>query len=165
MTSTTEDFDAFYAATSRGVLAQLYGLTGDWAEAQDCLQEAYARAWQRWGSVRTMDLPVAWVRVVAFRLARSRWRRAQQALTLHRRDARPEALAGPSPDAVALAGALGRLPEAQRQAIVLHHLGDLSVAEIARETGAPEGTVKARLARGRAALAELLRDDLEASRG
>jgi RNA polymerase sigma-70 factor, ECF subfamily len=35
----------------------------------------------------------------------------------------------------------------------LHHLGGLSVEEVARETGAPTGTVKARLSRGRAALA------------
>ena len=51
-----------------------------------------------------------------------------------------------------------KIPEAQRRAIVLHHLSGLSVAEVAHETGAPEGTVKARLARGRGALAELLAD-------
>lgn len=47
---------------------------------------------------------------------------------------------------------------AQRRAIVLHHLCDLSVADIALETNAPSGTVKARLARGRATLAVLLAD-------
>ena len=159
-----EDFDAFYAATSRGLLSQLYGLTGDWAEAQDCLQEAYARAWQRWATVRELDAPVAWVRVVAFRLARSRWRRAQQGLRLHRSQLQDD-VPGPSPDAVALAAALKKIPDAQRQALVLHHLADLSVADVARETGVPEGTVKARLSRGRAALAELLRDDLETTHG
>jgi RNA polymerase sigma-70 factor (ECF subfamily) len=163
-TGVEDDFDAFYAATSRGLLTQLYGLTGDWAEAQDCLQEAYARAWQRWSSVRDLEAPVAWVRVVGFRLARSRWRRAQQGARLHRTQLQPD-VPGPSPDAVALAAALRRIPEAQRQALVLHHLGDLSVADVARETGVPEGTVKARLSRGRAALAELLRDDLETSHG
>ncbi len=159
---TTEDFDAFYASTSRGLLSQLYGLTGDWAEAQDCLQEAYARAWQRWSTVSKADAPAAWVRVVAVRLARSKWRRAQHGLRLYRQQREPEPLAGPSPETVALVTALRSLPEAQRRALVLHHLGDLSVAEIAREEGTPEGTIKARLSRGRAALAELLRDDLEA---
>ena len=159
---TTEDFDAFYAATSRGLLSQLYGLTGDWAESQDCLQEAYARAWQRWSTVSNADAPAAWVRVVAVRLARSKWRRAQHGLRLYRQQGEPEPLGGPSPETVALVTALRSLPEAQRRALVLHHLGDLSVAEIAREEGTPEGTIKARLSRGRAALAELLRDDLEA---
>jgi len=41
-------FDDFYRATSRRVLHHVYALTGDLAEAQDCVQEAYARAWQRW---------------------------------------------------------------------------------------------------------------------
>ena len=54
--------------------------------------------------------------------------------------------------------ALKQLPETQRQALVLHHIADLPVHEVARETGAPEGTVKARLSRGRAALAVLLAD-------
>ena len=43
---------------------------------------------------------------------------------------------------------------------MLHHLCDLSVADIALEIGAPVGTVKARLSRGRAALAVLLADQL-----
>jgi len=37
-------------------------------------------------------------------------------------------------------------------------VADLPVAEVARESGAPEGTVKARLSRGRAALAGLLEE-------
>jgi len=41
-------------------------------------------------------------------------------------------------------------------AIVLYHLCDLSVADVAQETGVPVGTVKARLSRGRRALAILL---------
>src|SRR4051812_26268967 len=164
MDQRAEDFDAFYAATSRSLLAQLYGLTGDWAEAGDCLQEAYARAWQRWGSVRKHESPAGWVRKVAFRLARSRWRRTQHGLALYRRHGVPEDQPGPTPDAVAIAAALRKLPDKQRTALVLHHLADLSVAEVARELEVPEGTIKARLSRGRAALAELLRDDLENAR-
>jgi RNA polymerase sigma-70 factor (ECF subfamily) len=70
----------------------------------------------------------------------------------------PEHAPEPSVDNVALVAALRRIPDAQRRAVVLHHLGGLSVAEVAHEVGAPEGTVKARLSRGRAALAELLAD-------
>ena len=44
----------------------------------------------------------------------------------------------------------------EHEALALHHLADLPVAEVAFTLGVPEGTVKARLARGRAALAELL---------
>ena len=51
---------------------------------------------------------------------------------------------------------LRRISESQRHAVVLHHLVGLSVEEIAHELGAPVGTVKARLSRGRNALAEQL---------
>ena len=55
--------------------------------------------------------------------------------------------------------ALDRLPADQRRALVLHHLCDLRVAEVADEVGAPVGTVKARLSRGRTALQHLLTAD------
>ena len=57
--------------------------------------------------------------------------------------------------------ALRRLPVAQRESIALHHLADLPVAEVALTLGVPEGTVKARLSRGRAALAVLLSEATE----
>ncbi len=46
-----------------------------------------------------------------------------------------------------------RIPADQRRVIVLHHLVDLSVAEVSREIGVPAGTVKSWLSRGRSALA------------
>jgi DNA-directed RNA polymerase specialized sigma24 family protein len=54
--------------------------------------------------------------------------------------------------------ALRRLSADQRTAIALHYFVGLSVAEVATETAAPIGTVKARLARGRTALAPYLKD-------
>ena len=151
-----DDFDAFYVATQQRLLAQLYAMTGDRGEAQDCLQEAYARAWQRWGSISSYDDPVAWVRTVAWRIATSRWHRTRNAATAWTRHGPPADLAPPGEDTVTLVAALKQIPDAQRRAIVLHHLGGLSVEEIARETAAPTGTVKARLSRGRQALAALL---------
>ncbi|WP_422733648.1 SigE family RNA polymerase sigma factor [Micromonospora sp. WMMD558] len=163
--TTAEDpqssFDAFYRATRQRLFEFLYALTGNAAEAQDVLHEAYARAWQRWSTVREYDAPEAWMRTVARRIAVSRWRRARNAVFAHRRAGPPDDLPGPNPDSVALVTALARLPVEQRTAIVLHHLCDLPVSAVARETGAPEGTVKARLARGRRALAGLLGIDLE----
>ena len=150
------DFDAFCVATQRRLLAQLFAMTGDRSEAQDCLQEAYARAWQRWATICAYEDPAAWVRTVAWRIAASRWRRSRVAASAWRRHGPPPDLAPPDEDTVVLVQALKRLPDAQRRAVVLHHLGGLSVEEIAQETGAPAGTVKARLSRGRQALAALL---------
>ncbi len=158
-----ESFDAFYAGTNRRLLHQMYAMTGNLADAQELVQEAYARAWQRWSTVSTYDDPQAWVRTVAWRLAASKWRRTKTAMAAMVRHGAPEHAPEPSIDNVALVAALKQIPEAQRRAIVLHHLSGLSVAEVAHETHSPEGTVKARLARGRAALAVLLSDSTLAS--
>ena len=151
-------FDSFYPGTNRRVLHQMYAMTGNLADAQELVQDAYARAWQRWSSVSTFDDPEAWVRTVAWRLAASRWRKTKNGVSAMLSHGPPEHTPEPSIDNVALVTALKAIPEAQRRAVILHHLGGLSVAEVAHETGSPEGTVKARLSRGRAALAELLAD-------
>jgi RNA polymerase sigma-70 factor (ECF subfamily) len=151
-----EDYDAFYRATAPGLTRQLTLVTGNVNDAQDAVQEAFARAWQRWSTISRYDAHEAWVRTVALRLAVSRWRKARNAIVAWQRHGPPDALPGAGEDTVALVAALRQLPEPQRIAIVLHHLLDLPVTEVARETGVPSGTVKARLARGRAALEPLL---------
>jgi len=156
VTSSVPDFDDFYRDTRQRLFRCLYALTGNAAEAQDVVHEAYARAWQRWSTVSAYDDPEAWVRTVARRIAVSGWRRTRNRLVAHRRHGPPAAVRGPDPDTVALVAALAKLPVDQRVAIVLHHLTDLPVADVARETGVPVGTVKARLSRGRRALADLL---------
>jgi RNA polymerase sigma-70 factor (ECF subfamily) len=120
------------------------------------VHEAYARAWQRWSTVENYADPEAWVRTVARRVAVSRWRRTRSALRAYRRAGPPPDLPGPNPDSLVLVDALAQLPLPQRTALVLHHLVGLPVADVAREMGVPVGTVKARLSRGRRALAVLL---------
>jgi RNA polymerase sigma-70 factor (ECF subfamily) len=149
-------FDAFYAGTARRLVGQLYALTGNRTEAEDCVQEAYARAWQRWDKVSGYGDPEAWVRTVAYRISVSSWRKATSMRDAHRRHGAPDDGSGLNPDYVAIMTALRQVSEGQRQAIVLHHLVGLSVEEIAEQTGAAAGTVKARLSRGRQALAPLL---------
>jgi RNA polymerase sigma-70 factor (ECF subfamily) len=155
-----DGFDAFYRETQQRLFSYLYAVTGDAAEAQDVVHEAYARAWQRWSTLRGYADPEAWVRTVARRVAISGWRRARARMTAFRRHGAPEPSPAPSPDTVALVSALRLVNPDQRLAIVLHHLVGLPVAEVARETGVPVGTVKARLSRGRRALSELLAIDL-----
>ena len=158
------EFDEFYAASYGRLTGQVYAMIGNLDEAQECVQEAFVRAWAH---RRKLDKPgadshpEAWVRVTAHRLAVSRWRRLKLA---RRSPDRAVSLPTSAPpideNHVALVAALKQLPEAQRQAIVLHHLADLPVHAVAAEVGAPEGTIKARLSRGRAALAVLLADDI-----
>lgn len=150
------DFDEVYSAAYTRLVRQVYAFTGNLTEAQDCVQEAFTKAYLQWPRVRDCADPEAWVRTVAFRLSISRWRKARNAAIAWRRHGAAQSPPELSPDHVALVTALRRLPALQREAIVLHHLVGLSVEEIAAESGTPSGTIKARLFRGRASLATLL---------
>lgn len=152
------EFIALYESRFAELAAQVYAYTSDAGEAQDLVQEAFLRAWQRWDTIGGYDEPLAWIRRVAWNLATSRHRRVAVARRFLQRATAPEPHPGMSPDHVALVEALRKVPEKQRRAVVLHYLGDLSVAEIASQTGAKEGTVKSWLHRGRAELARHLNE-------
>ena len=154
----TEDFDSFYAAVFARLVGQLALVTGDPHEAEDVVQEAMARAASRWARLRGYDAPEAWVRRVAFNLAVSGHRRARRRLGALLRLGPPAPVPPVSVDALALAQALQGLTVAHRQVIVLYYLADLPVDQVAHELRVPVGTVKARLARARGALAAGLAD-------
>jgi len=154
MTPSAPDFDSFFRAEHGPLLRYCWGLTLERERARDTAQEAMARAWREWDRIGG-GRPAAWVRTVALNLVRSDWRRSQGA---------NGSLAMPSLDTTAavdvdLVAAMRELPERQREAVVLHHLGDLSVADCAEVMGVAATSVKAHLQRGRARLAELLADD------
>ena len=153
-----EEFTSFYTASFPRLVGQLYAMTGDRAEAQDAVQEAFVRAWVHRGRIEKDRGAEAWVRVTAWRIAASRWRRGQEGIRLMLLAARPDRAAGPGPDRVAFVEALRRVPAEQRRALVLYHLVDLTVEQIAAETGVRPGTVKSRLARGRAAMTPHLQE-------
>lgn len=156
MSGSEQDFAAFYDATWSRTVACAYAVAGDLGTAEEAAQDAYTKAWPRWATLSTYDDPGAWVRQVATRQAISGWRRRRTAARFLTRSAPPEPAAPPDENTVTLVAALRQLPEAQRRALVLHHLAGFTVADIARAERCPEGTVKARLSRGRAALLPLL---------
>lgn len=158
----TEAVRQAYHTYHRRLVAQVYALTADLPEAQDVVQEAFARTLARPRSFLAADDPESWLRTVALNVARTRFRRQwvfARLVRTGRIEPTAEAVPGLSPDRLALLAALRRLPRPTREAVVLHHLADLPVHEVAATLGVPVGTVKARLSRGRAALARLLAED------
>ncbi len=160
---------AVYEGSYRRLVTGMYGMCGDLGTAEEIVQEAFVRAVAGIRDFRRVDNPEAWLRRVAINIHHRRWRRIKHLarLTDQRPDPRP-GFTTPmdvETDHVALIAAMRRLPAAQREAIALHHLFDLSVAEVAAVLNVPDGTVKARLSRGRAALAESLRDTNEVRHG
>ncbi|HIZ97902.1 MAG TPA: sigma-70 family RNA polymerase sigma factor [Candidatus Janibacter merdipullorum] len=157
-------FDEFYRASAQRVVHVVYASTGDLELARDSAQEAFARAWQRWDQVSAADEPLAWVRTVARRIAISAWRKDTNRVAAMERHGELPGPAAPSEDRVAVVAALKTLGDDVRETLALHYLADMSVDEIARTTGAPPGTIKARLHRGRAQLARTLTDRGEGDR-
>lgn len=149
-----------YDASYGRLVGQLYAVCGNRGDAEDAVQEAFVQAVYHRRRFLEMDKPEAWLRTVALNRIRKGWRRG--ALTrrvLSRRLATaPTSDVDLGPDHVALVAALARLTPVLRETFVLHYVVDLPVATVAAELDVAEGTVKARLSRSRALLADLLAD-------
>jgi RNA polymerase sigma-70 factor, ECF subfamily len=154
--SAGDDFDAFYAASYRRLVGQLFVVLGDLNEAEDVVQEAFTRAAARWSRIRAYDAPEAWVRRVALHQAFTVLRRAKRQLRLLGRLAPSREPPELPSDVVDVLAAMRRLPANQREVLVLHYLVELTLDEVARHLRIPGGTVRSRLARGRRALAMAL---------
>lgn len=78
----TATFDTFYQTSFGRLVGQISAMCGNITEAQDCVQEAFVRAWDKRRSLSHDASPEAWVRTVAYRLGVSRWRRTKQVAKL-----------------------------------------------------------------------------------
>jgi RNA polymerase sigma factor (sigma-70 family) len=151
------------------VVATVALVCGSVATAEDSVQEALARAWERLERGESIERLPAWVTTVALNLARSqmrRWRserRARERLGPLRDDLRDAPAA--SGDAHAVREALRALPRRQREVTVLRYYLGLDVREIAQHLDIAEGTVKAMLFRARQSLAVALDDPDEDRNG
>ena len=136
---------------------------GSRAAAEDAVQEALARAWERGERGEHIESLRAWVMKVAINLVRSGFRRMlAERRARERLAARPVEFGSSLPtvagteDAVDVGRALAALPRRQREAAVLRYYIDLSVLEVASVLGVSEGTAKTTLFRARRALAGAL---------
>jgi RNA polymerase sigma-70 factor (ECF subfamily) len=146
-------FEEFFAATYGRLVGLLFAFLHDRAQAEDAVQDALASALLRWPVVRGYHDPEAWVRRVAFRRAIDHQRRTARRLRALVRLGPPPSLPPVGAEHVDLVRALRKLPVVQREVLVLHYVAELAVERVAAELRLPGGTVKSRLARGRAALA------------
>lgn len=136
------------------------------ADPEDAFQEVWARVFAHIDRFDP-DGPASigtWIRTIAHRMLVDRHRRGAVRGAVLPFTEQPGDLA-PVDEVLArrqrkqaLDRALAQLPEDQRRVVVSHHLGGLSLQDIAEAEAVPLGTVKSRLHRGRARLAELLED-------
>jgi RNA polymerase sigma-70 factor (ECF subfamily) len=154
-------FAKVYDAHRASVERTAYRVLGNAAQAQDVTQDVFLRVWR---NPRKFDAQRgelgSYLRLMARSRAVDLWRESGAAARAGDRlqilstraeagqDERPEARAERSDDAGTLRSALGVLPHAQREAVVLAFWGGLTAEEIARRCGVPLGTAKSRIRLG-----------------
>ena len=170
---TRDEFAALVVDCLGAVTAYARRLTRNAADTDDLVQDTYDRAFHHWNELRERRACRAWL----FRIARN-----IHTDQMRRGAARPELrlvnrsdVLGPEPvvaaatvermDAQQLEAALKRLPDEQREAVLLCDLWGFRYDEIAEIMSCPLGTVQSRIARGRAMLATLLATDAARGQG
>lgn len=125
--------------------------------AEDAVQEALLRAWERSEKGEEIESLDAWITTVSLNVARSGLRRL---MAERRARSRLEATTLPSDahsgDRVDVERALAALPRRQREAVVLRYYLQMDTREVAGVLGVHKGTVKSTLFRARSALAGAL---------
>ena len=148
MTAARADFGDFYRLEFPQAFRAAYLVTNDTQTALDVTQEAFERAYARWRRLSREQWAGGWVMTTVLNLAKRRFRGPGVGPLPDL----PGTTPGPEATRVDLVRALRLLPARQRQALVLHYVGDLDTAAVAHVMRVSEGTVKAHLAQGRAAL-------------
>jgi RNA polymerase sigma-70 factor (ECF subfamily) len=148
------DFEAFYQREFDDVFRACILMTGSRDVAMDATQEAFTRAFVQWGRLRRHPWAGGWVMTTALNVCR---RRARDPLRVSETPERvANSIESPKGDRIDLERALRSLPARQRQAAILHYLGDLPIASVAELMQISEGAVKAHLFAARKSLREAL---------
>jgi len=169
-----------YAEHALGLVRLAVVMTGDRAAAEDIVQDAFLGLYRRWDRLTDLTAPLAYLRVSVVNGCRTALRRrsrlgpwpgtgADDALDERAQAAgfgTPAGLAESAEASVllseeqrAVAAALRRLPQRQREAVVLRYYLDLSEEETAQVMGVAKGTVKSATHRALAAVGKILREE------
>jgi RNA polymerase sigma-70 factor (sigma-E family) len=160
-----EAVTGLYQAHALGLIRLGVVMTGDRAAAEDVVQEAFCGLFRHWAQLTDPAKALPYLRSAVLNGCRSAWRRRRR---------RPDGAVletGPwetaeSAETLVLVGeehrqvlaALQRLPERQREALVLRFYLGLAEQEIAACMGISQGTVKSTTSRALAALGRLIRE-------
>jgi RNA polymerase sigma-70 factor (sigma-E family) len=153
---------ALYSAHYRPLVRLSALLLGDYAVAEEVVQDAFVAMHGKWGRLRDPEKAAAYLRQAVVNRSRSALRRR----VVEDRHRAPADAAAPSAEYAALntleretvMTALRALPQRQRETLVLRYYVDLSEADIAAAMGISQGAVKSHSSRGIAALRSTLRD-------
>jgi RNA polymerase sigma-70 factor (ECF subfamily) len=166
-------FERVYDEHARGVFSVACRVLGDAGQAQDVVQDVFLGLWRNPDRFDSGRGPIGhYLRMVARSRALDIWREAQVASRANTRlhavargedgpvEERPAAAAERQGEFAVVRRELMRLPDVQREAIVLTYWGGLTAEQIAATSGTPVGTVKSRIRLGVLKLREKCEHDL-----
>lgn len=150
-------FSEYVASRQDRLRRVAYAMCGSWHQADDLLQTAFTKLYVAWPRLSRAGFEDAYVRRIILNALLDDRRRAwsREVPGLPERDPAAREAAGPEVRDE-LVRALQQLPPMQRRTVVLRHVADLSVEQVAHELGISVGTVKSHTSRGLARLQELL---------
>lgn len=152
LTLGAQEFESFFRANERRLYGTLCVVTSDPTEAEELMQEAFLRVWERWDRVRAMNDPAAYLYRTAFNLFRSQLRRFLRAARRAVRPAPPSDAFDQIDEQVDLLAALRGLTPRQRAAVALLDLMDLPSEEAGEILGVKAVTVRTLASQARQAL-------------
>ncbi len=135
------DFETWYRHEHPRLVTLVTAIVGDAEIGREAVDEALARAYERWDRVAAMSSPTGWTYRVGLNAARRRARRRTMEERLLRRWT-PRDVPGPTGEVWML---VADLPVRQRTAVLLRHVGQMTEAEIADVMGVRRGTVSSTL--------------------
>ncbi len=173
-----EAFEALYNMHQAGIYTFIRSQVRQAELAADLTQDTFVRAWESLPKLREENAFGGWLHRIALNLIRDEVKSGRARLEVGQRagskenespQTEPPTPARDGPEQLALSRiarreiweALGTLPVDQRNAVVMHHLEEMSVKEIAAAMKVRPGTIMSRLARAREALREKLRGRVE----
>src|SRR6476469_402939 len=158
MNDRDKEFAAYFASRSGAMRGTAYLLCGDWHRAEDLVQNAFVKLYRAWNRIAEHHKLDAYTRRVLVRTFLDENRRGffhRERPTAEQTD-RAAPPAGGVEDRMVLLRALADVPPRQRASLVLRFWEDLSIEETAKSLGCTAGTVKSQVARGLAAMRDVV---------
>jgi len=145
----SRSFETFYDAESRTLFRRLWLVTGNRGEAEELMQDAFLKVWERWEQVGAMDDPVGYLYRTAMNLFRKRYRRAVLAIRRSIGLAPSRDDFADADDRETVRRVLSTLPKRQRAALVLTEMLGFSPDDAGRALGVQASTVRSLSHQGR----------------
>lgn len=151
-------FEVFFNDEARTLFRRLCAVTGNSAEAEEIMQDAFLALWERWDRISGMEDPTGYLYRTAMNVFRKRTRRAVVAVRRAIAPAPDPAPFSEIDEQQDLVAALGGLTPRQRAALVLLDVLDYSSEEAGHALGIRAATVRGLASRARGAIRREMSD-------